>query len=489
LRRADVAARILAEDAETLEEAGRILEHLRVHLAELDRREQNLNGQLTLLDQEQRTLRLRMQQLEEDYAEQTGLLAARETSVDEREAAVEQRDTASRELQTDLDRRESELSQAADQLALDRERLRSELSAELERERQQLAAERSRVDADREQLAGEQTAWAERRELEQNEFAQQLESLRRDRMQDLDSREAAVAQREIDLEKRTRFHEDHLARLRGSLEQTRRELEQQRQQQRVWAEQVEASIRLRLSQLRKLRSLIGQREDDCQRNWDEVAEFRLQQETLAADERELLNEQRRALDSERQSQSADVERQQDLIRLREQELERRAARLDRLRDELERTHREALVLRAGMEEAWTRLSQQAGADASTGLSESARRAVDEYQSLAHGACDARQREVQQLEQNVERQRAELQREREDLAQALCRREERLREREHAFSRQVAQFAARERAWHDARQQAREERQATEGLVRELLEHLETAVAQAQLQCTAPEAAS
>jgi hypothetical protein len=357
----------------------------------------------------------------------------------------------------------------------------------VEGERQQLAADRSVVDADRERLTAEQSEWAERREREHRDLEQQLESLGRARRDEQGAREAAGARRALDLGKRARFQEDHLTRLRRTLEQTRRELEQQRQRQRVWAEQVETSIRLRLSQLRKLRSLIGQREDECRRNWEELAEWRWRQETLAAEQLEHLTEERHALDAERLAQSADVERQQDLLRLREQELERRAARLDRLREELERTHREALVQRAGMEEAWEQLMRQAGPEATAGLAESARGAVEDYVSQAASACDAQQRELLELAGRIEQQRAELQREREDLAQALDRREERLRGREHAFTRQVAQLTARERAWHQARLQAREERQAAEGLIRELLEHLETAVAQAQLRCTAPEA--
>jgi chromosome segregation ATPase len=74
-------------DEQALQHAGRILEHLRVQLAELDRREQNLNSQLSAMDQERRSLRLWSQQFTDDAERREEELRAREIKLAEREAA------------------------------------------------------------------------------------------------------------------------------------------------------------------------------------------------------------------------------------------------------------------------------------------------------------------------------------------------------------------------------------------------------------------
>lgn len=484
-RRERAAARLLADDAETLEEATRILSHLRVHLGELDRREQSLNGQLTLFDQEQRALRLRMQRLEEEYSEQTAHLAARQVELDERDAECDAE-------RGELDRRAGELGRLAAQLEADRAALRAELQRELESERaqlaagqQQLARERESASAERQQLQAEQADWERRRTREARELTERLESLRHAHEQEWAQREAAVAQREVDVEKRARFHEDHLARLRSTLEEMRRDLELQRQRQRVWVEQVEGSIRLRLSQLRKFRSLVEQREAECSHGWEQLQDARRRLDEADRAAQTHRASEHAVLDDERRVMSAESKRQHDLLRLREQELLRRGARLDQLRDELEGMHRASLALRAEAEEVWRRLTDQAGPDQAAALAGPARKIVDQYLAEAGESLDAERESVAAARRELESEQADSRRERDELAEALSRREQRLRERENALARRWEQLAAREDEAAEARTAFREDRQAAEGLIRELLEHLESAVEHARVECDSP----
>jgi hypothetical protein len=269
--------------------------------------------------------------------------------------------------------------------------------------------------------------------------------------------------------------------LRATLEEALQDLERQRQRQRVWVEQVEGSIRLRLSQLRKFRSLVERREEECRRGWEDLTDTRRRLEQTEGAAQTQREAERAALDGERCTLAAETQRQQDLLRLREQELQRRGARLDYLREELEVMHRASLALRSEAEECWRRLTEQAGPDQAGALAGPARRLVDEYMAEAAASLATERQAVADARRELEVEQAESRRGRDELALALARREQRLRDREHALSRQTEQLAAREDEVAEARTAFREDRQAAEGLIRELLEHLESAVGAAELR--------
>lgn len=520
-------ALLSADDEQTLLHAGRVLDQLRAHLAELDRREQSLNSQLTIFDQEQRALRLQAWQSQEEAREREAALMAREAALQERESACAGQSEAAAAERAELSRRQSELDAERERLHADieqqladerhaleeqrttlarewaalaeesaawktqRERelvahrehldaLRGEALVDIER---QLARERGSLDDERETLERERAAlaresfdWEARRERELAAHQEQLAALRHDRLADIEEREARLERLQVDLEKRTRFHEDHLARVRSELETRKRELELQRQRQRVWTEQVEGSIRLRLAHVRKFRDLLERREESLTSGLDLLAQSRDAFEAGVADERAQTAGQRRRLDEDRRMQHADLQRQHDLLRLHAQDLDRRGDRLETLRNELERTHRETVELQAAADLACHRLSQQSGEDEAGRRVDEARAALGRQFGEWHASLAAQRSEIEAAEQRLEAQRDEFRAEREAFGTSATRREERLREREQAMTRSLEQTARREQAWLDARERWRHEKQEAQEVVRGLLRELERAAA-------------
>ncbi|MFN6951313.1 MAG: hypothetical protein ACK4NE_01795, partial [Albidovulum sp.] len=147
---------------------------------------------------------------------------------------------------------------------------------------EQLQLEREQLERQCQQL-GVQTAqeYAER----QQKVAAELEQLRKDKLAALDLREQELSQREINTEKRFRFHEQHLERLRQSLQAAQSEHEQQRQQDRLWALQVEETIRLRLAHMQRFRDLLSQRETLLEKEQERFATVRREAEQELLDAR------------------------------------------------------------------------------------------------------------------------------------------------------------------------------------------------------------
>jgi DNA repair exonuclease SbcCD ATPase subunit len=188
------------DDEQTLLHAGRVLEQLRAHLAELDRREQSLNSQLTIFDQEQRALRLQAWQSQEETREREAALISREAAVQERETACAGQSDAVAMERAELRSRQSELDAERERLQADIERQVADAKHTLEEQRTTLAREWAA-------LAEQSAAWETQRERELVAHREQLDALRAAALTDI---------------------ERQLAQERGSLDAQREALERER---------------------------------------------------------------------------------------------------------------------------------------------------------------------------------------------------------------------------------------------------------------------
>ena len=225
------------------------------------------------------------------------------------------------------------------ELTAEAERLRSCADEELENV-ERLAARREQLTAD---LAG--------LEAQQAELTSELEQARLQHESELERRLQEVAQKQIDLEKRTRFHEVHLSQLRETLSQQREELEHREQSVQVRHVRMASAQRLQARHLAAFRERLEEREQSL-----------LREKSLAEQARQMHDEEQQRRASEWQQerhewqsaveqQQSENHRQRDLLILQSRNLEGRRQRLDRLRNELETAHYETLELRVAVEQA------------------------------------------------------------------------------------------------------------------------------------------
>jgi hypothetical protein len=404
-------------------------------------------------------------------AERSQQLSEREHALSRQQAGIADRSAELDALDSSLDDRERELEQDR---ARYRDQVEQELAAEREgllAEREQLLAERAALENASQELAEQQSSWlAEQARIvaeQESAIGQERVALRAE----FDQREAALQQREVDLAKRARFHDDHLARVRRQLEQQQSELEQQTAAHGVWREEVDASIRTRLSHLRRYRALLESREGLCLAAQDEISETRRRDAALVARELQELAAQHQSLQEQRGHHESELQRRTELLDLREQDLDRRTGRLGQLRDDTERTRQENVETHRLLEQVMARLA----ADLKVDLSAYARDlpSVPHSDSAASSAAlDAQRRDLEAAESQLTEQRLAFQQEREALLEALAVREERLQMRESQLARGIGELSQRERDGQDALEEVQKERQAAESLLRELLTEIE-----------------
>ncbi|WP_437190857.1 hypothetical protein [Planctomicrobium sp. SH527] len=174
---------------------------------------------------------------------------------------------------------------------IEQERVR--ILSEIEEQQNAIHRERLELHGQREEQDRLNQQWAEHRRTERREHLQELEEISRERLAKLDLREAELERREVDFQKRFTLHESHLEKTRKELVSQKDTIAWQQQQHRVWAEKVEQSVQLRLSQIRRFRDLMSQREK-CLADEQQLFE-RQRKET-----EDLLAMQREGLLSERQ---------------------------------------------------------------------------------------------------------------------------------------------------------------------------------------------
>jgi myosin protein heavy chain len=520
-------------DSETLDEARRVLDDLRVHLAELDRREQSLNGQLTLLDREQRSLRQQTQQLADDSREIQQALDAREQRLIEREVsavqlvrAADQRQAALDEQLADIERRRAELQDFiaaelvderrqlaermddvdARQAELDRQRARleAEVRAGFAQQEQQLDDQRSKLDAlqteiDRQRAAFRAEVTAEIAEEREQLAAEQAEFVRqRAEYADEVSRRDAARDQEI------AEHAALLAQMRA--EQL---VDVEARDVQVGQREVDLVKRTRFQEehLVRLRAGIEARQADLERAraalgvWKANVEVAVRQRLSHLRKyRDLLDRREsdceaawQALAEARRQQEATLETLRQNIIVDQQALEaqqhaaagdlRRHADLLRLREqEVERRGARIDQLRDDLERRRQLIAaREADLQAAiTWLSDQV--GADEIATLLPQLepaaaipdlpVDDQRREIADAERQLSQWQHELQREREVFAQMIADREQRLRNRESAVGRQFELLATREAALQSERLRDRAEREQTFAILESLVEQIE-----------------
>ncbi|QDT52511.1 hypothetical protein Pan44_05230 [Caulifigura coniformis] len=426
------AVRTAMTGESALQQATRLMEHLRKQLEELDRREANLNRQLIAFDNERRSLRLLAQQLETESAQREQQLAAREEEVLNRESACDSRTT-------ELDSTEQQLNEVRTALEAERAELRERLEEELSAERDGLRVEREELDA---------------------------------RAVDLESREAALEQGHVDLDKRTRLHEDHLARLRSEISAERARLERETATRRVWASEVEHVNALRLRQIRKLRSLLERREASLVSEAELVREQHDAATQDVARQREQVVQDQEQLAQAIEDHARDVERHQEMLNLQAENLEGRRLRLDRLRDELDQERQETLESRLVVDQVYSQTVHALDVAAAQERVQAARtKLFDHYRDLRESLTRRRQ-ECEQAQRQLIERRDGFQAERDEQLQRVAEREEHLAGRQLAMANQAEDFSRRESQFAAARERWRQDRLEAERVIRTLLRELE-----------------
>ena len=459
-------------DEHALQHAGRILEHLRTQLAELDRREQNLNSQLSSMDQERRSLRMWSSQFTEDAERREQELRAREIKLAERESAS---DAFSAEVES----REKSLSAEWESVAAARAAMKSELASEIETERRELAEGQRRLEIDSREFHRRESEFEHTQALQLENQRREIEALRAEKLGEIDRREADVTRREIDVEKRARFHEDHLDRVRRDLADQRRDIERERQRQRVWIEQVEESIRLRLSHVRRYRDLVAQREQSIEHE----RELHLRSKQVSENEiqtiRRLLQEQWQAYDQEKATHIAELERRTADVTHHQEALEIKSQKLEQLRSEVELANQDLLEQRVIVEQVRAEIDRALGNEqADSQVQEIQNQLHEQWRQVRESLIEQRD-ELEASRQSLQRLRDEFRSEREVLTTWVGQREFQLRAVEDALTRERSHAQETENRWSTARERWREEKMEAENIIRGLLLQLEVMVAGTQ----------
>ncbi len=458
-------------DEHALQHAGRILEHLRTQLAELDRREQNLNSQLSSMDQERRSLRLWSSQFTEDAERREQELRAREIKLAERESASDA-------YAAEVESREKSLAAEWETVAAARAAMKSELAQEIETERRELAEGQRRLEIDSRELQRVQSEFDHSQVLQLENQRREVEALRAERLGEVDRREADVSRREIDVEKRARFHEDHLDRVRRDLADQRRDLERERQRQRVWIEQVEESIRLRLLHVRRYRNLVAQREQSIEHERELHLQSKQVSENEIATIRRLLQEQWLAFDQEKQTHLVELERRNSELAQRQSTMEIKSQTVEQLWSEVDLANQDLLEQRVIVTQIRAELDHSLGSDETDSrIQELQSRLHEQWRHVRESLIEQRN-EIETSRQSLHRQRGEFSSEREVLTTWVGQREFQLRAFEEAMTRERSQSQETENRWSAARERWREEKMEAENVIRGLLLQLEIMVADA-----------
>lgn len=451
-----------------LASAEELAEMVRRQCAELERREQRLHHNLALLDAEQRSARLLRTEFDE-YA------AARERELSRLEVELLERSVAVTALEGELAREKESVAAEWNGLAEERSAIQSErvaAHAELADERERMLGElKAERDAQLEELA--------QRAIELDAEAKRIERAREEAVADIAAIRAASEsesrQERVLLDSRLRFQQDHLEKSRAELEQGQTAFRWEQQAARVWLEQELLQSRLLRDQLDRRRGLLDEREKSVERERDLLVRSRRAQEDGLSRERERLAGERGHWEHERDVARADLRRQQDLLALHAENLETRRQRLDSLRVELEETNRKTLETRLAVEEAYSQLARTAGAEETRLRVDEARSVLSEYYRGTRDSLTRQRQEIDQMQERLLQQRAELQAERDALAAWGLAREQKGLEREAILGAAREELDAREREARALRERWLAERQEAESVIRDLLDQLELRV--------------
>ena len=413
-----------------------------VRQSEFDRQRQGLDESYRVKLQDLEATKSRVRQDVTEEVLTTELRAERESLIRERTELDDLRNQFV--AQRDRDRAELEHLREVHEAAVTR--IRQEL---LEQRQQQLADLEVTTRAEESKLQAGQEAFARQRE-------QQLTELRHER---------AV------LENRLRFQQEHLAKARQEIESAQNDFRRESQRARGQLEEGEAIIRMRQTQLDRVRELFEERERSVNREREMLFKSQRAFEECTQHDRDRIKLEREEWDRERGGQLADVRRQQDMLALHANNLEGRRERLDKLRSELEETHRTTLERRMAIEEAWAQMTQTCGVDvAQQRLDQAQQQLSGHYRGLRDSLIEQR-RELDEMRQQLQSQRDEFRGEQQTLSEWATSQERVQREREAELQAQGEQLHLRESAWRSASQRWINEKIEAEAVIRDLLQQL------------------
>lgn len=467
-----------------LQQAGDVIENLRSQMAELERREQNLATQTAALENESRRLRLTVQEFEEQSQQREESLKLAESSLAERAASLDQMQERLQkeraEFEADVEIRQQQfaagLRDIDDELAAERATRRAAMEKELEDLASEVQIERSRWKEEQDSLRAEFDTEAVRLRSELENLQAELEMVRTEKLADVEQREASIQRREVELEKRTRLHENHLRQLRRSFEAQQTEFGQQQQQIRLRQVDMSEQLDRRWLHLVRVRDRLTQREESIDRERHLIDELRRTILHRAEEQEARWAQDRTCWEDECEAHRADIRRQQDMLALHAQNLEARRSRLDQLRDELEQTHRETLELRVAVEQVWTELADTMGEEAARERVEQARAELVSAFDHFEGSLGRQHAEIRAAEQRLTEQRERFRAEREEFTQWMSRRELQLQEREELLQRDVRVASEHEADWRRTRERWTLEKIEAESVIRQLLDELDADLA-------------
>lgn len=473
----------------------------------------------SLAEQEQITETLRMAQREVDRkkdafdAERIKLLAEMSSKLDGDRERLQQATAATnaerQQLQAEFDRQreslEASIHSRLQELDAAKSRVREDvteeiLTAELRAEREALIAERDEVERlranwiaekDRElsELNREREIQAEATERVREELlairqqhANELETQQIEQEASLKQQQEEFArQRDLQmqelkheravLENRLRFQQEHLNKARQEIESAQNEFRREAQRSRSRLEEGEAVIRLRWSQLDRVRSLLEERERSVNREREMLFKSQRAFEQYTEHDREQIKFERDEWDRERSLQQSDLRRQQDMLALHVQNLEGRRERLDKLRAELEETHRTTLEMRMAIEEAWAQMTQAAGEDSAKQRIEAAQQQLSNHYRFLRETLTEQRRELDEMRQAFQQQKDEFHSEQQALTEWAATEERRLRDQSTTLKTKTEQLDMRESAWRSASHRWVTEKIEAEAVIRDLLQQL------------------
>ena len=451
---------------ELFEQATQLAGQLRLQAAELERREKRLHQQLALLDQQDRGTRLFRAEFETERDRVLSELNQREAELLAQAAELTSAEQQQRVAGEELERERHRL--AAEQQ--DWRRAEAVFRLELAAEREELKAELAR---EREGLLAELVPLREAAEADRQAAAHELEAARETLRLERDQLEAEYRQERVLLENRLRFQQEHLDRSREELARAQVEFRVAQPRARVWLEEQQNQIRGLRRHLDERHDLVEEKSASVDREQDLVVKTRRALEAGLAADREQLQQDREAFERERDATRADLRRQQDLVALHAENLETRRNRLDQLRAELEETNRKTLETRVAVEEAYSRLAQQAGPDIAKVRVEEARQVLAEYYRFTRDALIQQRLEIDQAQQRLVQQRQQLDADRNALAEWGAEQQAQVARREQQLDELRGEIDVREQEARAMRERWLGERREAEAVIRQLLEQLET----------------
>ncbi len=346
----------------------------------------------------------------------------------------------------------------------ERDREQAELIREREiqteaatRVREELFAQRQRLS---DELDGQRREHGVTLQQQQDEFTKQRDQ----QMQEL-KHERAV------LENRLRFQQEHLNKARQEIESAQNEFRRESQRSRSQLEEGEAIIRLRWSQLDRVRALLEERERSVNREREMLFKSQRAFEQYTEHDREQIKLERDEWDRERSLQQSDLRRQQDMLALHVQNLEGRRERLDKLRAELEETHRTTLEMRMAIEEAWAQMTQATGEDSAKQRIEAAQQQLSNHYRFLRETLTEQRSELEVMRQAFQQQKDEFHAEQQSLTEWAATEERRLREQATTLKTKTEQLDMRESAWRSASHRWVTEKIEAEAVIRDLLQQL------------------